>query len=203
MKIIGLTGPSGAGKGVLASHLAASGIPIIDADRVYHDLLVPPSLCLDALVSEFGKEILAEDGTLDRAALAALVFAEDTASVTRREALNRITHRFVAQKTQEMLECMRLQGHKAAVIDAPLLLEAGMDKICDVVVAVLADRETRLGRLIKRDGKDRDVLLSRINAQPDDDFYTSRADVVVINNGSEAHLKEQSDLILARVELAL
>ncbi len=68
MKVLGLTGPSGAGKGFVCALFARHGIPSIDADRVYHDLLVPPSQCLDALVERFGRSVLFPDGTLDRKA---------------------------------------------------------------------------------------------------------------------------------------
>ena len=136
MKIIGLTGPSGAGKGALAAQFAARGVPIIDADCVYHELLVPPSPCLDALAEEFGDCILTKDKTLDRAALAALVFSDEPSASSRRITLNRITHRYVIEKTNELLSEYKSQGCAAAVIDAPLLIEAGMNTVCDTVIAV-------------------------------------------------------------------
>lgn len=203
MNIIGLTGPSGAGKGALAAQFAARGIPVIDADRVYRDLLVPPSPCLDALVEEFGKQILTTDGTLDRAALAAIVFGDDALASARRATLNRITHQFVTEKTNELLSLYRAQGYAAAVIDAPLLIEAGLHERCDIVVAVLAHREVRLERLLARESKSREALLARMNAQPNDDFYRSHAHVVVINEGEQAQLVAQADQILARLGLSL
>ena len=201
MKIIGLTGPSGAGKGMLSSFWADRGLPVIDADRVYHELLVPPSACLDELVCQFGSDILAKDGTLDRTALAALVFADGKAASARRETLNRITHRYVTDKVRELLASYKARGDAAAVIDAPLLIESGLDAECDVVVAVISDRQTRLERLIRRDGKDREALLSRIDAQPGDGFYTARADTVVINDGDEASLRAHADAIIKELGL--
>lgn len=203
MNIIGLTGPSGAGKGALAAQFAARGIPVVDADRVYRDLLVPPSPCLDALVGAFGNRILAADGTLDRAALAAIVFGNDASAAARRATLNRITHQFVTEKTNELLSTYRAQGCAAAVIDAPLLIEAGLHERCGIVVAVLADREVRLERLIAREGKSREALIARMDAQPNDDFYRSHAHVVVLNEGEEAQLSVQTDQILARLGLPL
>lgn len=199
MKIIGLTGPSGAGKGTLGACFEACGVPVIDTDRVYHDLLVPPSACLDELVSAFGSHILSSDGTLDRTALAALVFAEGDEASERHAILNRITHRHVIQKADEMLEQFRRAGKSAAVIDAPLLIEAGMDRDCDIVVAVLADRAVRLERLMARDGKGRDVLLARIEAQPSDAFYRAHADLVIENNGDASALLAAADDVLHRI----
>ena len=203
MNIIGLTGPSGAGKGALAAHFAARDIPIIDADRVYHDLLVPPSVCLDALAAEFGNEILAADGTLDRTSLAALVFGNGKQANTRRMTLNRITHQFVTERMNGLLSAYCEQGCAVAVIDAPLLIEAGLHQRCDLVVAVLADRNMRLKRLLARDGKSLEALSARIDAQPDDGFYRSHADVVVINDGDEARLRDEADAILSRLGLPL
>ena len=203
MKVIGLTGPSGAGKGELGRCLASRGIPVIDADRVYHELLVPPSPCLDELGAAFGPAILSENGTLDRTAMAALVFGSDAAAKERHEALNRITHRYVTERIRELLTAYAAAGTAAAVIDAPLLIEAGMDRICDVVIAVLCDRETRLARLGVRDGKSREALLARLSAQPDDDFYRSHADVVVENDGDVALLQKEADRMLANMEIVL
>lgn len=200
MKILGLTGPSGAGKGEVGLILRARGFAVIDTDRVYHELLIPPSPCLDALVEAFGTCILASNGTLDRTALAALVFADTDEARARHEALNRITHRFVTERTNELLERFRTEGYRAAVIDAPLLLEAGMDALCDAVIAVLADREVRLDRLLTRDNKSREALLARLNAQPDDAFYRARARFVIENNGTHTDLERAVDAALTDLE---
>jgi dephospho-CoA kinase len=199
MKIIGLTGQSGAGKGTVASLFAEHGIPSIDTDAVYHELLIPPSACLDELVNEFTDAILATDGTLDRAAMASLVFADTLDAKERLALLNRITHRHVTERTLALLDEFRAAGKSAALIDAPLLIEAGLHKGCDVVVAVLADREVRLARLIARDNKDRAAILARMDAQPSDEFYISHADIVVQNNGDEQALAAESVRILRHV----
>ena len=200
MKILGLTGPSGAGKGEVGAILRARGLAVIDTDRVYHELLAPPSPCLDALVEAFGRDILTADGTLDRATLATLVFADTDEARARHQALNRITHRFVAERTNELLDGFRAEGYRAAVIDAPLLLEAGMDAICDAVIAVLADREVRLERLLTRDGKSREALVARLDAQPDDNFYRERAQFVIENDGTRDGLVGAVDAVLAEME---
>ena len=182
-KIIGLTGPSGAGKGEVGMRVQRLGIPVIDTDAVYHEILRPPSLCLEELLRTFGKSILAPDGTLDRGALAALVFDKDDDARRRHQRLNEITHRYVIERSFALLEHYAMDGASAAVIDAPLLIESGLDQICDGVIVVLADREVRLDRLLARDQKDKAAIITRLDAQPQDDFYLARADAVIYNGG--------------------
>lgn len=200
---IGVTGPSGAGKGVFSACLAGRGLPVIDADAVYHELLVPPSPCLDALVDRFGATILRSDGSLDRSAMAALVFSESEDAKQAKADLERISHAFVTDRIQKDLRDMAIRGIRAAVIDAPLLIEAGLTADCDLVVAVLADRDVRLSRLRQRDGRPDSALNARLDAQPSDDFYRQHADVVVLNQSDTNALQEQADAILGRMGLPL
>ena len=200
---IGVTGPSGAGKGAFSACLARRGLPVIDADAVYHELLTPPSPCLDALVDRFGVNILRSDGSLDRSAMAALVFAEGDAAKQAKADLERISHTFVTERIQKKLQDMAVSGTLAAVIDAPLLIEAGLTSDCDIVVAVLADRDVRLARLRQRDDRPDEALNARLDAQPADDFYRRHADVVVLNQSGTDALQEQADAILNRMGLPL
>lgn len=185
MKVIGLTGPSGAGKGAVGSCFEKRGIPVIDCDKEYHTLLLPPSACTDEIVSVFGERFRSPDGSLDRAALSREVFRDKK----KLETLNRISHKYVIERIEALLLPLGERKEKAAVIDAPTLFESGADKLCDAVVAVTADPETRVGRITERDGIPREAALSRIEAQPEDAFYTSRADFV-IRNGSGTGMEE-------------
>ena len=192
MLVIGLTGPSGAGKGEVARHFAAHGLPVINADEIYHDLLIPPSPCLDALVEHFGQQILQADGTLNRAALSAAVFSDRE----KLEALNHIAHRFVMEAVRRDLEAYREQGVLAAVLDAPQLFEAGAEAECSIVVAVLAERALRIRRIIQRDGLDEASAVRRIDAQKSDLFFRQHADYVIENNGGTESLQIAVDQIL-------
>lgn len=184
MLIIGLTGPTGSGKGLFCRALLPLGIPSIDLDAVYHELLVPPSLCLDALTDAFGKEILNENGTLNRKALAAIVFNPEDPEVraSRITRLNGITHGFVMDRAFEILDEMQSRGVKAAILDAPALYEAGADKHCDLNVTVLASPETRVRRIMERDKLTEAEATARVSAQHPDSFYTERADAVLTND---------------------
>ena len=190
MKIIGLTGPTGAGKGAVSALFAKRyQIPSIDTDRVYHDLLVPPSACLDELVHAFGATILAADGTLCRPALSRIVFSDMTR--VKQEQLNKITHKYVLNRTREILSEHANAGCRASLVDAPLLYESGFDTECDAVIAVLAPEAVRKARIMARDGLSEERAVARLNMQKADDFYRSRARYVIINDGDMDALMSQ------------
>lgn len=199
MRIIGLTGQSGAGKSLLASLFAEHAIPVVDADAVYHELLVPPSPCLEELRAEFTDAILNADGTLNRPTLAEIVFESTDEGRARLSRLNEITHRYVTERTLALLDGYAREGHAAAVIDAPLLIEAGLHEKCDRVIAVLADREIRIERLTTRDGLDRARVTARLDAQPDVSFYVEHADILVYNNETADGLRAHFPLLLQEV----
>ena len=202
MIVLGLTGPSGAGKGALAAAFAPYDVPQLDTDAIYHELLVPPSACLDELTEAFGRTILTEDGRLNRPALAAIVFAADAPPELHRT-LNRITHAHILAETRRRIAACRAAGKPAVLVDAPLLYESGFDAECARVIAVIADRQTRLARIMARDGLTREAAEARMRAQKDDDFYTSRADFVVINVGEPSALADDAARIMAALGVVL
>ena len=199
MLTVGLTGPSGAGKGVVASLFARYGVPSIDTDAVYHDLLIPPSACLDELVARFGESVLTADGRLDRKALAAVVFAAGHENDLLD--LNRITHRHVLDEARRQLAAYEAAGKAAVLVDAPQLYESGFDAECDYVVAVLAPRDVRLSRIVARDGLDEARAAARLDAQKDDGFFRSHADAVLVNDGRAEALESEICGLLRRWEV--
>ncbi len=192
MLVIGLTGPSGAGKGVVAELLREHGLEVIDADRVYHSLLIPPSSCLNALCERFGNAILATDGTLDRKVLGSIVFSDPAAL----KDLNTIAHRFVMDAIRNRLQSLRQAGTVAAVIDAPQLFEAGAEADCDVVLSVLAEKEVRIQRIVRRDSIPPEAALQRIRAQKSDEFFRTNSDYIIENHGTVEQLRPQVRRIL-------
>ena len=193
MLLIGLTGPSGSGKGLVAEIFSRFGLPVINADEVYHQLLVPPSPCLEELVGRFGNVILTSAGTLNRRELASIVFS-DPASLA---ALNSITHRYVMEEILRRTEQLRREETRAAILDAPQLFEAGANRMCGAVVSVLADKNLRLERVLQRDGIDRDAALRRIAAQKSDEFFRSHSDYIIENNHAPEHLIPEVKRILS------
>ena len=192
MLVIGLTGPTGAGKGAVASIFTQYGIPVINADRVYHELITPPSSCLQELVEAFGKQILLADGSLDRRALGGIVFNDPAA----RERLNSITHRYVMEEVKGQMERLRREGVPVAVFDAPQLFEAGAHKACGAVVSVLAERGLRLERIIARDNLSAEAAMRRILAQKSDEFFKTHSAYIIENNGTLETLSPQVHRIL-------
>ncbi len=195
MRLIGLTGPSGAGKSTVAEHFSAFGLPVLNADEIYHELLIPPSECLDDLAQHFGKGILSEDGTLNRRLLAARVF-EDGEQL---KVLNKIAHRHVMREVHCRLQAMQESGILAAIFDAPQLFESGADKECVAVVSVLADKDVRLQRILARDGISKEDALRRIQAQKPDSFFREHSDYVIENNNAPENTAEQVRLILTEL----
>ena len=187
MTVIGLTGPSGSGKGKVASLMSEYGVQHIDADVVYHNMLKPPSECLDELVLTFGERILTPSGKLDRKKLALLVFGQGNEEKLKR--LNSITHKYVCSRIRQIIKYYQDLGHKACVVDAPLLFEAGFDSECDFVICVIADTDTRVGRISARDNITCDQAMLRISSQKPDEFYIERSDHVLYNNGTEESLR--------------
>ncbi len=182
MKVIGLCGGSGSGKGAVARILSGFGIVHIDTDLVYHEITSRPSACLDALRAEFGDGI-APNGSLDRAGLRDIVFAEPF-SRERLARLNQITHAYVIEEAERRINECRLNGERGVIIDAPLLFESGLDSRCDRVIAVVASRELRLARIMLRDGISLDTAKKRIDAQLSDEALSAKADYTVTNDGT-------------------
>ncbi len=191
MFIIGITGPTGAGKSLLCEELTRRGIPVLDADVMYHELLIPPSPCLDALRSAFGNDIFSADGSLDRPALSQLVFHDKEQLAL----LNRTVLGFVLDRLRTELRALEAQGHTHAAVDAPTLIESGFDRECHKVLSVLSPTPLRLERIMARDGLDRERAEARIAAQKEDAFYVSHSDAVLSNHGDASALFQDFDAL--------
>ena len=186
-KLIGLTGQSGAGKSTVAEVFAKLGANIINADMIVAELYNAGSPCLKAVAAEFGQDILNPDGTLDRRKLAQRAFA----SRERTDALNRLVHPFVTARLFELL-----RGAEGIVVfDAPQLFEANADVICDAVVAVTADKDIRVNRIIKRDSLSEEQAMLRVNAQYGEEYFRARADYIIENNIDEESLRTQAEKV--------
>ncbi len=184
MIIVGLTGPTGAGKGLLSRILVENGIPTLDTDIVARSVCEKGKPCLFELCDNFGKDILNPDGTLNRKKLANMVFLAENKD-KKTELLNKTTHKYILEEIAVWLELCKKNAHACAVIDAPLLFKAGLDADCDYTIAVLADKELRINRIIKRDGITSALAEKRASAQESDEFFIKNCDKVYYNNHNE------------------
>jgi dephospho-CoA kinase len=183
---IGLTGGIGSGKSTVSALLAARGAVIVDADRIAREVVEPGTPGLARIVEAFGEGVLAPDGSLDRAALAAVVFAEPEA----RRQLDGIVHPLVRARAAELA---RAAPPDAVVVnDVPLLVETGQAYSYDLVLVVQADPATRVSRLVQR-GLTAEDARARMEAQASDEERRAIADVVLDNSGTPEDLAEQVD----------
>lgn len=179
---LGLSGGIGAGKSTVATTFIHRGGYHIDADKIAREVVEPGTPGLAALVEAFGDEILADDGSLDRPALAARAFVDDE----QRQKLNSITHPLVGARTQELLEAA--PDDAIVVQDIPLLVEGNMAPFFHLVLIVHADAETRVQRLTTARGMPEDDARARIAAQASDEQRRAVADVWLDNSGSPEDL---------------
>ena len=190
---VGLTGPTGSGKSLVAALWAEHGAAVIDSDQIAREVTKPGHPCLRALAEAFSPDILREDGSLDRRALARLAFADPAATQT----LTDITHPAILALCRDRAKAAAESGAPYIVFDAPLLFESGLYADCDLTVAVLADPQTRLDRICARDAITKADARLRMQTQPDDAYYTERADCVILNNGDPDALRAQAEAILS------
>lgn len=193
---IGLTGGIASGKSVALRRFGELGAVVVDHDLLAREAVAPGSVGLDAVVAEFGPGVLAADGTLDRPALARLVFADDDA----RERLNAIVHPEVRRLSAERdAEAGAADDGAVVVHDVPLLVEVGQAESFHLVVVVDAPPELRLRRLVEGRGLSEEDARARIAAQADDVVRRAAADVVLDGTGTEAQLRAQVDALWERV----
>ena len=198
MKIIGLCGGSGSGKGSACKFFQEFGIPCIDTDAVYREITSAPGECLTALRNEFGSEIITESGTLNRKKLASIVFSDEDSN-SRLEKLNEITHKFILDETRHRLDNYGAMDVVAAIVDAPALFESGFDRECDVLVLVVAEKELRISRIMSRDGITRKEAEQRINSQMSDADLITRCDYMIRNDHDLSYLKQEVKTVLKKI----
>jgi dephospho-CoA kinase len=194
--LIGLTGGIASGKSTVASDLVAHGAVLIDADRLAREAVEPGSVALAAIAREFGPSLVGVDGSLDRAALGAIVFG-DPAALAR---LNAIVHPAVRALSDERIRAAELADAGAVIVyDVPLLVEAAVDHPFDLVVVTQASPETRLHRMVDLRGMSREDAERRIRSQADDADRLAIADVMIDTDGTLDHTRRQVDDLWERV----
>ncbi|MGN1348442.1 MAG: dephospho-CoA kinase [Acutalibacteraceae bacterium] len=175
--IIGLTGQTGSGKSTLCNILEKNGFYICNCDDIAKEVRSDAKTALK-IADVFGYDIIEENGQIDKRLLAQRAFKDKKSA----EKLNEIMHPAILFLAFERINNALKNGFEYAVLDAPQLFESGAEKDCDFIVSVIADKEERLRRILKRDGISREEALSRIAVQHDDSFYIEKSDYVIVNN---------------------
>ena len=185
MKIIGITGGTGCGKTTALNELERRGALLIDCDAVYHRMLEIDRPMLDEIEKYFPGAVI--DGKLDRKALGAVVFTDEEAL----RDLNIITHRHINLEIRRILREHAMNGGTLAAIDAIELFSSGLAKRCTATIGVIADREVRIDRIMRRDGISREYAMMRVNAQRPNEYFIQKCSHVLENNGSQEEFIEK------------
>lgn len=196
MQRIGLTGGIASGKSVVASHLVELGAVVIDHDQLAREAVRPGSVGLDEVVEAFGAGVLAPDGSLDRAALGAIVFADDAALGRLNAIIHPVVRRLAAEREAA---AGAAQAGAVVVHDIPLLVETGQAEAFHMLVVVHAPADLRVRRLIEERGMGAEEARQRIGSQAGDDERLALADVVLDGSRSVDELRAQVDELWARI----
>lgn len=195
--IIGLTGPTGAGKSSVGEILSELGCAVIDADKLAREAVKKGTLCLKQLRLAFGDEILDENGELNRKELAKRAFS----SRENTNLLNSITHPNIIMLTMVKIKELVNGGFDTVVFDAPTLFESNCDVMCDFIITVTAHSDIRLNRIMRRDGITKEQAQSRMKSQKSDEFFESNSDYVVYNDGDLDAAKKRLKEIVNEIKL--
>ena len=192
MRVIGITGSSGSGKTTVCKIIKKLyNSEILDADKVAKELSNDVnSEYYREMVKLFGKECLLEDNMLNRKKIAEIIYQDEA----KRESLNNLTFNYVVKKMKKDLS--EIKDKDLVIIDAPLLYEAGVDKLCDTVIAIIAEKSNKVKRICLRDGIDELFAKKRLLIQNEDDFYINKADYVIYNNKDFKELEESIKKVL-------
>ncbi len=181
MRVVGITGGSGAGKTTITEVFKSYGAEILDADVVAREVVEPGCPALSEIKKEWNSVVTG--GILDRKALAKIVF-NDAAQLHK---LNTITHKYIIDEIEKRV---KKSTAPIFVIDAIALFESGLADICDTTICVVADKRVRIERIMRRDSLTELEATERINAQKDDSFYIENSDITIYNNDKSENAEE-------------
>ena len=200
--LIGLCGRSGSGKGVVSSFFREFGIPSVDTDKIYHEMTGPRpegegrSPVMERIVKRFGTGVENPDGSLNRKALAGIVFGDGGEAAL--SDLNGITHRAILGEAERRAAALRKEGHGIVIIDAPLLFESGYDKRVDMIIAASAPAEVLTRRIAERDGISRAAARRRLATQKR--IKKSEVDAVIDTHRSFDEIRESVRTMAAEIK---
>lgn len=190
--IIGLTGSIASGKSTVSEMLKSSGYPIIDADLVARQVVEPGSDTLEQIEQAFGRDVIREDGTMDRPKVGEIIFNDPA----KRKVLNDIIHPAIRQKMLRQRHEYMTEGYKTIIMDIPLLFESRLQHLVDKILVVSVTEENQFRRLVERNGFTEKEARARISSQLPMSVKEDGADAVIYNNGTLDETKWQLNRIL-------
>ena len=196
MKNIILIGMPGAGKSTVSKVFEANGFAVINADHVARNVVEKGSRCLAEIEDFFGRNVINSDGTLNRKALAAIVFSDHS----KLEMLNTITYPYITSSILKKIRMHASRDEKLILLDAPTLFESRADDFCEIIISVLADHDIRQTRIISRDGLTAEQAQKRMNSQLDEEFFESHSDYIIHNNGDLDTVNEISKEVSDKIK---
>lgn len=194
IKVIGLTGGVATGKSSVAIFFKERGVPVIDADQLARDVVLPDSRALEQIISLFGREVVTHDGELDRKRLGTLVFSDPE----KRRQLEGILHPEIRKLAEERIALAAAAGHKLLIYMAPLLIEAGAADRVDTVWVVTVRPEIQLERLMMRDGINVEQAQRVIDSQMPLSEKEGYGSVIIDNSGTKAETRKALEAIWAK-----
>lgn len=193
---IGLTGSIGTGKSTVSKLLRERGIAVIDADLLAREIVKKGQECLNDLKNVFGNQVLTSDGELDRKKLGQIVFSDDS----KLELLNSVTHPHIRRRMKAQMNELESKNNKVLVLDIPLLFEAKMEDLVDIILVVFAKEEIQIKRIMERDNCTQEEAMRIIKAQISQQDKISKSDYTIDNSGTIEELKEKLNGFLEKIE---
>lgn len=185
MKIIGITGSSGAGKSTICDIIEKEyKVRIINADKIARKLSKKSTRYVEEIRQKFGNDIIDEQGELKRKKLAELIYSDSE----KRKELNNCTLKYIKEEIQKQIEDEKEVS--VVVIDAPLLFESNLNEICHIVIGVISKKELQIERIVARDNIDYEHAEKRINAQATNEEYIEKCDEIIENNNNLTEIEE-------------
>lgn len=190
--VVGLTGMSGSGKTTVCDIFKENGFDIINADNIAREVMKKDSKCLNETVQQFSKDILYDNGELNRKKLADIIFS----SSDKKSLYQDVIYPYISYEIIEKIYNFHANGSKAIVLDAPTLFESGADDLCSVTLSVVSDLDKCGMRILIRDNLTLEQAEKRLRAQYDKDFYKEKTDFNIENNGNIDELKDNIEKII-------
>ena len=194
--VIGLTGQSGAGKTTVCRVFEEKGFAIINADRIARQIMEKGTPCLEELTECFGKEILKEDGSLNRQMLADIVFSDKE----KLKQLNAISYPYITSEILNKIKKLSEEKCKFVLLDAPTLFESRADDFCNLIISVTATEKNRTARIAERDGITAEQIKKRFSSQHTERFFVNHSDFIIKNNKSVEELIEKAKEVAEKIK---